>query len=155
MAADDDTLSLSPDPDETLRLPPTPAADVPHLYVINSNEEFLALIDNVLTDARVRVTLEQLRPNVEVTLANLRSARPDLILLDFIPFRRDAVRLLSALASSEDMPELPVLLVSTNPAHAAGVADQFPQLVRDVLPKPFDLNDLFARLHALAGVVVR
>jgi DNA-binding response OmpR family regulator len=77
-----------------------------------------------------------------------------LILLDLIPFRPDAVPLLTALASSEDMSELPVMLVSTNPTQAAEVADQFPQLVRDVLPKPLDLGDLFARLPQLAGVVV-
>jgi CheY-like chemotaxis protein len=138
--------------DDALPLPPTPADNLPHLYVINSNEEFLELFPDVLADVRLRVTLEQLRPNVEVTLGNLRSAKPDLVLLDFIPFRQDAIRLLSALASSEDMHELPVMLVSTNSSQAAQIADQYPQLVRDVLPKPFDLDDFYAKLGQLVGV---
>jgi response regulator RpfG family c-di-GMP phosphodiesterase len=110
--------------DDTLPLPPTPTGHIPHLYVINSNEEFLELMRDVLTDARLRVALEQLRPNVEVTLGNLRSAKPDLVLLDFIPFQDSAIQLLSALASSEDLRELPVMLVSTNPTQAEQVAAQ-------------------------------
>ncbi len=139
--------------DDSLPLPPTPADTLPHLYVINSNEDFLAVIHDVLADVRLRVTLEQLRPNVEVTLGNLRSAKPDLVLLDFIPYQHDAIQLLSALASSGDMHELPVMLASTHPSEAAQVADQYPQLVRDVLPKPFDLDDLFTKLGRLVGVL--
>ncbi len=142
------------DEDDTLPLPPTPTDDIPHLYVINSNEAFLELIRDVLTDTRLHVTLEQLRPNVEVTLGNLRSAKPDLVLLDFIPFRPDAIQILSALASSEDMRELPVMLVSTTPSQAEQVAAQYPQLVRDILPKPFELDDLFAKLQRLMGITV-
>jgi DNA-binding NtrC family response regulator len=136
----------------TLPLPPTPADNIPHLCIINSNEGFLELMHDVLTDVRLHVTLEQLRPNVEVTLNNLRSAKPDLVLLDFIPFQSDASQLLSALASSEDMRELPVMLVSTNPTQAEQVANQHSQLVRDILPKPFELDDLFRKLQRLMGV---
>ena len=64
----------------------------------------------LLADARVRVTLEQLRPNVAVTADNLRSARPDLLLLDVVPFRNDADLLLDHLEADEDMRGLPVLL---------------------------------------------
>src|SRR6266849_3554031 len=53
-------------------LPPAPSPDGrPHVYVMNSDSDFLALIRALLEDARVQVTLEQLRPNVEVSLDNL------------------------------------------------------------------------------------
>jgi DNA-binding response OmpR family regulator len=138
--------------DDPVPLPPTPAEALPHLYVINSEEAFLDLIQDALRDIRLRVTLEQLRPNVEVTLGNLRSAQPDLVLLDYVPFREEAAHLLLALASTADLKELPVMLASTSPDLASQLADRYPQLVREVLPKPFAVADLYARLGRLVGV---
>lgn len=45
------------------------------------------------------------------------------------------------------------MLASTNPSEAAQMADQYPQLVRDVLPKPFDLDDPYAKLGQPVGVL--
>jgi CheY-like chemotaxis protein len=140
---------------EELALPPTPSPDgKPHVYVINSSQDFLDMIHDVLSDAQLFVTLEQQRPNVEVTLQNLRAAQPDLLLLDVVPARSDAARLLAALADSEDLHEFPVLLASTSPQLAEALAKQYAALVREVLPKPFELDDLYARLHRLVRVTM-
>lgn len=140
---------------EELALPPTPSPDNrPHVYVINSSQDFLDMIDEVLSDVHLFVTLEQLRPNVEVTLQNLRAAQPDLLLLDVVPARSDADRLLAALAGSGDLNEIPVLLASTSARLAEGLANQYPSLVREILPKPFELDDLYARLHRLVRVTM-
>lgn len=136
-----------------LPLPPSPAAEVdgqPHVYVINSDPSFLEMIGELLEDTRVRVTLEQMRPNALVTVDNLRSARPDLLILDVVPYQGDAERLLDLLRDDDDdLSELPVLLACTSASIAERVAERFPDLVREVLPKPFDLDDFFARLGRL------
>jgi CheY-like chemotaxis protein len=141
--------------DLPLPLPPTPADEhKPHVYVINSSEDFLEMMDDVLSDVELHVTLEQLRPNVEVTLGNLRSARPDLVLLDVVPYRADSLRLLTALSDAGDLKHVPVVLVSTSTAMAGNLANQHAPVVREVLPKPFDLDTFYALLHRLIGVPV-
>lgn len=133
-----------------LPLPPTAEVDgQPHIYVINSDPSFLEMIGELLADTRVRVTLEQMRPNMLVTVDNLRSAQPDLLILDVVPFRGDAEQLLDLLRDDEELNELPVLLASTSAGSAERLAERFDDLVRDVLPKPFNLDDFFARLERL------
>ena len=135
---------------DPLPLPPVPAADEkPHVYVINSDPAFLEMIADLLADVRVHVTLEQLRPNVAVTVANLRSARPDLLILDVVPFREDADLLLSQLEAEDDLMGLPVLLASTTPGFAEQVAQTHADFVRDILVKPFDLDSFYALLRRL------
>jgi CheY-like chemotaxis protein len=133
-----------------LPLPPSPEPEgPPHVYVLNSDPSFLEMIGELLADTRVRVSLEQMRPNVLVTVDNLRSARPDLLILDAVPYRDDAERLLDYLREDEELHELPVLLACTSAGIAERLAERFPDLVRDVLPKPFDLDEFFARLGRL------
>ena len=140
--------------DKTLPLPPQPDPQGrPLLYVVNSNPEFLDLIRDILADVNMRVVVEQLRPNPEVTLSNLRSAQPDLILLDYVPFISDARLLLAALRDSADLHSLPVLLASTNPDAATDLASEFADQVVDVLPKPFDLDDLYRLMRQHLSVV--
>lgn len=141
--------------DETLPLPPVPLPDDrPHIHVINSDEMFLEMMADLLADTRAHVTLEQMRPNLAVTVGNLRAARPDLLLLDVVPFRTEAATLLDLLERDADLRDLPILLASTSPDIAERLAAAHPTLVRDILPKPFDLEAFYAKLHRLAGIAV-
>ena len=143
------------DDDSTLPLPPLPLENGrPRVYVVNSNEDFLEMISDILTDARLNVLIEQMRPNVEVTLGNLRSARPHLLMLDVVPYRDDARTLLNALSADAELGNLPVMLASTNPKIAEQLADEYPDQVRDVLPKPFDLDELYAKISQLVGASI-
>jgi CheY-like chemotaxis protein len=142
--------------DDALPLPPTPAPPgLPHLYVLNENPEFLELIREILEDTRIRVTVEQMRPNVAVTRDNLRAAQPDLVLLDVVPYREDAARLLAELAATPDLQDLPIMLASTTPQVAEALAQHYPEQVREVLSKPFDLDDLFAKLSQFVEILAR
>ena len=146
-----------PQDEDTLPLPPTPAPDgKPHIYVINSDPDFLEMIANLLADTRAHVTLEAMRPNVEVTLDNLRSARPDLLILDVVPFRDDAGPLLERMEADDELRRVPVMVASTSPKAAEAIANEHASLVQDILPKPFDLEEFYAKLESLvAGVQVR
>jgi DNA-binding response OmpR family regulator len=148
---------LMPEDEDTLPLPPTPAPDgKPHVYVINSDPTFLEMIADLLADTRAHVTLEAMRPNIEVTLDNLRSARPDLLLLDVVPFRNDAEPLLERMEADDELRHVPVMVASTSPKAAEAAANAHAALVRDILPKPFDLGDFYAKLEGLvAGIQVR
>ena len=140
-----------------LPLPPAASSatdDVPHVYVVNSEEDFLEMIGELLSDSRVRVTLEQMRPNVAVTVDNLRSARPDLLLLDAVPYRNDADLLLDSLQADKDLSGLPVLLASTLPGFAEQVAARHDDFVREILPKPFDIDDFIGMLSRLLGKAI-
>jgi CheY-like chemotaxis protein len=142
--------------DDILPLPPTPAAPgLPHLYVLNDNPEFLELIREILEDTRIRVTVEQMRPNVSVTRDNLRAAQPDFVLVDVVPYRDDAARLLAELAATPDMHDLPIMLASTSPQVAEALAQQYPGQVREVLSKPFEFDDLFAKLSQFVEIRAR
>lgn len=143
------------DADHALPLPPLPGPeDRPHIYVINSDSAFLEAIGDLLADTRVHVTLEQLRPNVEVSLENLRAARPDLLILDAVPFHSDAEVLLERLVADAHLGHLPVMLASTSSKLAERLANTYAAVVQDILPKPFDLADFFLKLHRLVGIRV-
>ena len=140
--------------DDALPLPPQPDPDGrPLLYVVNSNPEFLDLIREILEDVNLRVVVEQLRPNPEVTLDNFRTAQPNLLLLDYVPFMADAETLLKALHDSADLRALPVLLASTSQRAAQQLAHQFSRQVVDVLPKPFELDELYRLLRQHLSVI--
>ena len=145
------------DDDTSLPLPPfRPSDGRPLVYVINSNEEFLELIGDLLSDSRAEVVLEQMRPNLEITLDNLRSAHPDLVILDIISHQQDGPILLGRIAEDEKLRNLPVMLASTNPRVAEQLANTYANIVRDILPKPFDLEDFFAKLnHLVVGINAR
>lgn len=144
-----------PDNDTTLPLPPTAAHDNrPHIYVINGDEDFLEMMHDLLSDVRVHVTVELMRPNTGVTLANLRSARPDLVIVDVTPYTDSARSLLAALAAADDLRHRPVMLASTNLGLAERVADDYSDFVCDVLPKPFDVQDFYLKLHHLVGIAM-
>lgn len=133
-----------------LPLPPTPGpSDRPSVYVINSDPSFLEMIADLLDDVRVRVQLEALRPNLEVTLDNLRSARPDLVILDLVPFQKDGMLLLERIAANEELCKLAVMVASTNANLTERAIKEHPDVVRDVLPKPFDLDEFYVKLERL------
>jgi CheY-like chemotaxis protein len=137
-----------PDENHPLPLPPTPSPEgQPHIYVINSDEAFLEMIADLLEDTRARVTLEHMRPTIEVTIANLRSAQPDVLLLDVMPIYQGAAQLLDRMDEEPELCEFPVILASTVPGVAERLAEAHAARVADVLPKPFDMDTFYTLLN--------
>jgi CheY-like chemotaxis protein len=137
-----------PDENFALPLPPLPSpAGQPHVYVINSDSAFLEMIGDLLEDARAQVTLEQMRPNIEVTIANLCGAQPDVLLLDVMPLHDGAAHLLDRLEMEPRLRDLPVILASTTPDLAEELAEAHAARVASVLPKPFDMDHFYLLLH--------
>ncbi|HEV8190703.1 MAG TPA: hypothetical protein VGP82_04355 [Ktedonobacterales bacterium] len=126
---------------------------LPLVYAVNSDAEFLQIVADLLADSQVTVALEQMRPDIAATLANLRRAHPSLLLLDVIPFRSEAERLLAAIEADADLRRMAIILASTNPRSGEQVAAAYPQLVRAILPKPFSLDEFYETLSRyVAGI---
>jgi hypothetical protein len=51
--------------------PPSAPAPLPHIYVLNADPSFITLMGDLLQQKGVHVTLEQLQPHVDTTLAHL------------------------------------------------------------------------------------
>lgn len=133
--------------------PPSPdSSALPMIYVVNSDPNFLEMIGVLLEDVRVRIHLEQMRPNVAVTVDNLRSAKPDLLILDVVPYENDAQLLLERVSVDSELSHMPILLASTSTGVAEKLANTYGDQVLDVLPKPFDLDDFYLKLSRLVGV---
>ncbi|MGH2514033.1 MAG: response regulator [Ktedonobacterales bacterium] len=135
-------------------LPPSSgSSDLPNIYVVNSDPDFLEMIGSLLEDVRVRIHLEQMRPNIAVTVDNLRSAKPDLLILDVIPYQQDARQLMERIAADGELRHLPIMLASTSAGVAEELANAFGDQVLEVLPKPFDLDDFYLKVsRILVGV---
>lgn len=123
----------------------------PVVYVVNSDPAFLEMIGELLADARVQVQLDQLSYHIEHTLDQLREIRPALLILDIVPGRDEPVQLLDQIQQSADLQSLPIMLASTSPGLAESAANMHPHLVRDVLPKPFDLEVFYTKLAKLVS----
>ena len=135
--------------------PPSAPAPLPHIYVLNAELSFLILMGDLLQQKGVHVTLEQLQPQVHVTLTHLRAAAPGLVLLDAPPTRPEPAQCLAGMAADAKLRQLPVVLTSTTPDLATRLADQYPALVRATLPKPFDLDVLYQTLGRLLAIELR
>lgn len=141
-------------PSDTTPLPSAPPP-LPHIYVLNADPSFLTLMGDLLQQKGVRVTLEQLQPHVDVTLDHLRAAAADLVLLDAPPTRPEPAQSLAGMAADTELRRLPVVLASTTPTLTSRLAEQYPDLVRATLPKPFELDVLYQTLGRLLAIELR
>ena len=84
----------------------------------------------------------------QAALDQVRSEAPDLVLLDIMMPVMDGFAVLSRLKASPSTRDIPVIVISANhdmPSVVKGIK----QGAEDYLPKPFALEELIARVHAL------
>lgn len=118
--------------------------------MLNSSEEFLALIDGLLEDeGPYAVTTDRMSDH---SVDELVRSRPELVIADVVVVNEVADRLLRQILDSPDMREVKVIL--TSPASPA-VREQLAAFRDDPrvipLPKPFTaaaLEELVARVLA-------
>lgn len=131
--------------------PPRGDGILPHIYVLDADPAFLEVAGDLLSEAGVRVTLEPIEGAAEEMLAGLRATEPDLLVLDVVPQRNDAAYLLTGMQADPALAKVPVLLTSTNPTIALSLATAHTALVRDLIAKPFDMDEFLAKLSHLLG----
>ena len=115
------------------------------LALVNDDEDFLQLLTELLESEGYHAT----RHTDEAAWLSLRQARPDLILLDFRPARRDATwALLEGLRGDPSLATVPIIVCSADHPFLHEREARLHALGCATITKPFDLDDLLALIAA-------
>lgn len=82
----------------------------------------------------------------EQALAQVRSKRPDLVLLDAMMPRRSGFEVCAALRADPELKDLPIVLLTAMGPEAAALGAQAG--ADDCVAKPFRVQDLLSRIEA-------
>lgn len=80
----------------------------------------------------------------ENTFDKINSFKPDLILLDVLISGNDGRTLCKQLKSNPETKHIPIIMFSAHPSAAATISEYGAD---DFIAKPFDVNDLLAKVH--------
>ncbi len=122
-----------------------------HIMVINDTQEILQLFHDLLTPEGYSVSLHTYSMR---ELDDVRREKPDLIISDHPPFREEeGWQFLQKLKMSPDVAHIPVVLCTTNIKWLRSNIDEGWLATKRiaVLPKPFDVDELFQEIRAMIG----
>ena len=123
-------------------LPAAPGDDAPHLLVVDDDTRIRNLLKQYLTENGFRVTVAG---NADEARRKLEGLDFDLLIVDVMMPGENGVDLTRSLRAQKTVPILMLTALSETDSRIAGLeagAD-------DYLPKPFELDELLARLRAL------
>lgn len=109
------------------------------IVIFEQDQDVKDIMEYVLKDSGYEVAIT----NSNVFDINISKCKPDLILLDYRLTKPSCPSLLDILRSRNDNEQVPVILTTTEnqPEKIAHEVD-----ADDVLPKPFDLDDLVQKV---------
>lgn len=117
-----------------------------HILIVDSSPEYLDFMSMLLTGEGYEVTYAT---TMEATAARLAAAVPDLVICDLLLPGAPPLAVLDMLHAGEKTRDVPVLVCT-------GALDQMPHEAarlrcpgREVLSKPFDIDDLLAAVARL------
>jgi len=120
-----------------------------HIFVVDDSVEYLNFMQLLLTAEGFRAdtacTTDALRDL-------LRAGRPDLVISDVRMPGHEAFAVLELLNGEDGWRGIPVLLCTGALQEVQAQAQRLKRDGLDVLFKPFDIDDLIARVHRLCGV---
>jgi DNA-binding response OmpR family regulator len=114
------------------------------ILVIDDDVGILDAMEALLDDEGYRV-LPFLQPQPALDLLTPGSAQPDLIVLDVLLSGSDGRDICHALKSDPRTQHIPIIMTSAHPGAQASVAACGAD---DFIPKPFDIDDLLAKVQA-------
>jgi len=109
------------------------------IFILESDEDVQDIMQCILEDSGYRVQLT----NSEVISLNIQKVKPDLIILDDW-FAKNDPGFCKKLKNEQLTANVPVILTTTQ-SNVRQLTDQL--MVDDVLPKPFDLEDLIEKVE--------
>lgn len=116
----------------------------PEILIVDDAEEILSMVEMALSDDyRVR----KARDGVQA-LAEIRVAKPDLVVLDVMMPRLSGYEVCAQLKADPNTESLPVLMLSAR-GETAHIKQGLRAGADDYLPKPFDPEELLLRIRAL------
>jgi CheY-like chemotaxis protein len=121
----------------------------PHILVLNSSEEFLQLMQTLLTDEGFRVTTDTKAAD---KLEEIAESQPDLVIVDFLWVNdTDGWRLMQLMKLNPRTTKIPVILCTAGVTEVEALAPQLGRMHIEVVIKPFDLDDLLNAIRRQLG----
>ena len=111
------------------------------ILVVDDDLDILVVMEILLTMKGFSV---EVTPKWESTFEKVDSFKPDLILLDVLISGNDGRTICKQLKSQEGTKEIPIIMFSAHPSAAATIAEYGAD---DFIAKPFDVNDLLAKVN--------
>ncbi len=127
------------------------------VLVIEDEADILIYLMAVLEDLGLEAdTLQSEEPLSQ----SIQSARPDLILLDVMMPNRSGVSIYRELRSSDELRDIPVIIISGFSPESGNMADNFKNLISDnsipapngFIDKPMNLDRLIHMVHEQLGM---
>ena len=130
-------------------------AAIKMLVVVNQDPEFLRLFRRVV-EAEAYRALESsyqvvVSPGDDGAYALIREALPDLVVLDLLPGDASSWQLLDRLTRDPRTAAIPVLACSAPTLEVQARQAELRGQGRDLLLKPFSVDELLERVRQLAG----
>jgi len=127
-----------------MSLPATLPDDAPHLLVVDDDRRIRDLLSRFLSSEGYRVTTAETAMDARAKLNGLSF---DLLILDVMMPGLSGIEVFDRVRADPDVRNMPVLFVT---AATQDYQRQFKdRRVADVISKPFDLNELLAKVRAL------
>ncbi len=121
----------------------------PLIAVVNDDTTFLQLMHDLLIDEGYEVFIEKEHGNAP---AAIRKHRPDLIILDIrMDHPESGMQILEVIRLDPTTVNLPVIVCSADHRFLRDKEALLREKHCDILEKPFDLNDLLKKVHAVIG----
>lgn len=111
------------------------------ILVVDDDLDILVVMEILLTMKGFSV---EVTAKWESTFEKVDSFQPDLILLDVLISGNDGRTICKQLKSQEGTKNIPIIMFSAHPSAAATMADYG---ANDFIAKPFDVNDLLAKVN--------
>lgn len=118
-----------------------PRADPPRISVINDNPQFLELMSAILEeDSGYDVSLHS---GDEMPMADLRAARPQLIIVDLVLGATSGWDIVTLARADDALAPCPIIICSADISQLRARAPELEQVGNiHVLEKPFEIDDL-------------
>lgn len=127
--------------------------DRKHIFIVNGSPIFLDLMRMFLQDEQYNVTTTNFVPR---TFEQISALQPDLLIIDLAVTERAGWELLERLRMDALTNQIPVIVVSTTPAHLAKAEAESARYGGQLfVEKPFNLDDVLAGVRSLIGSAER
>jgi len=110
------------------------------IHVVEDDEDIRFIIEYVLKDSGFEVDLSE---NATTFIQNIKSSRPDLIILDVMLPDGNGVDLCVGLKKDQHTKNIPIIVMS---AHAGSLAVLEEACADDFISKPFDLDNFLTHV---------
>ena len=111
------------------------------ILVVDDDLDILSVIEILLTMKGFEVAVTSKGQN---TFPKIETFKPDIILLDVLISGQDGRVICRNLKSNDETRHIPVIMFSAHPGAAASIAEYGAD---DFIAKPFDVNDLLAKVN--------